>query len=500
MTDPKPTRWYRLTPDRLIIGLLVVEGLLWLSERYRWFGFNQHKGWTVLIAVAVVGVAMLVMLGWFATSLLFRWRFQFGIRTLLVVTLAVALPCSWLTVELKEARRQNQAAAAIRTAGAWLVYDWTPSDSPLGGLAVNPFASGPASPSLADRLQERARTWLAELFGPDFVSNVISVTGQGRSEYSHAAHVTADEDLRHLPSFPELEHLNLSCTDVTSAGLREVRVLRHLQSLNLTATRVDDAGMEHLRGLTGLEELDLDETQVSDAGLEHLHGLSCLQTLGLAKTRTSDAGLWRLRGLSQLRTLRLSGTRFTDGGTECLRGLTALERLDLSETRVTDAGLKCLRCLASLKMLCLSRVRISNAGLKDLEGLQQLQEFVALEADADEIGVARLRGKLPNISVKFSTRLLREDRKAIREAVRTPQVRALFGDCALRELSIVALNPAEGGGAEVRIRVLPFHSGLVFSLKKRDGKWAILSHGMWIGEGAIEEPPVEDDAQSTDDR
>jgi hypothetical protein len=28
-------RWYRLTPDRLILGLLAVEGLLWLSERFR---------------------------------------------------------------------------------------------------------------------------------------------------------------------------------------------------------------------------------------------------------------------------------------------------------------------------------------------------------------------------------------------------------------------------------------------------------------------------------
>ena len=61
-----PIRWYRLTPDRLVIGLLVVEWLLWLSERFQYFGFNQHKGWTVLIAVASVGVAMLVMLLWLA--------------------------------------------------------------------------------------------------------------------------------------------------------------------------------------------------------------------------------------------------------------------------------------------------------------------------------------------------------------------------------------------------------------------------------------------------
>ena len=38
------------------IGLLVVEGLLWLSERFQWFGFNHHKGWTVLVAVALSAV------------------------------------------------------------------------------------------------------------------------------------------------------------------------------------------------------------------------------------------------------------------------------------------------------------------------------------------------------------------------------------------------------------------------------------------------------------
>ena len=53
MTDEKPTHhWYRLTPDRCVIGLLVVEGLLWLSERFQWFAFNEKKGWTVLIDTA----------------------------------------------------------------------------------------------------------------------------------------------------------------------------------------------------------------------------------------------------------------------------------------------------------------------------------------------------------------------------------------------------------------------------------------------------------------
>ncbi len=75
MTTPTRRSFYP-TPSWLIFGLLVVEGLLWLSERYRWFWFNERKGWTVLIAVAAVGVAMVVMLGWLIAALVFRWRFQ----------------------------------------------------------------------------------------------------------------------------------------------------------------------------------------------------------------------------------------------------------------------------------------------------------------------------------------------------------------------------------------------------------------------------------------
>ena len=97
---PHAKRRFRPTPSWLIFGLLVVEGLLWLSERYRWFWFNEQKGWTVLIGVAAVGVAIAIMLGWFVVSLLFRWWFQFSIRSLLVLTIAIALPCSWLAVEM----------------------------------------------------------------------------------------------------------------------------------------------------------------------------------------------------------------------------------------------------------------------------------------------------------------------------------------------------------------------------------------------------------------
>ena len=111
---PSPKlRWYRLTPDRLLMALLPVEGLLLLSERFRWFPFNEHKGWTVLIAVAVICVAVVLLLLWFGVSLALRRRFQFSIRSLLLFVVVVAVVCSWFAVKMQQAGRQREAVEAI---------------------------------------------------------------------------------------------------------------------------------------------------------------------------------------------------------------------------------------------------------------------------------------------------------------------------------------------------------------------------------------------------
>ena len=59
MTAPEANlRRPRLAPDRCVLGLLALEGFLLLSAWFRWFAFNQHKGWTVLIAMAASGAGL----------------------------------------------------------------------------------------------------------------------------------------------------------------------------------------------------------------------------------------------------------------------------------------------------------------------------------------------------------------------------------------------------------------------------------------------------------
>jgi hypothetical protein len=300
-------RWYRLTPDRLILGLLAVEGLLLLSERFRWFAFNQHKGWTVLIAVAAVGAAFLVMLLWLAIALLVRRRFQFSLRALFVLTVAVAVPFSWLGAEMRAAKRQKEAVAAIVELQGYVAFDCQLDPSTYTapgakvGLSVTP---GGKTPWVA---------WLWRALGQDFFAEAVFADC----------------------SFPQ----------VTDAA----------------------ATVEHLKGLTKLRFLYLSGTQLTDAGLERLKGLTKLQFLVIGGTQVTDAGLEHLKGLSQLRDLDLSGTRITGSGLKHLKGLSHLESLDLKGTQVTDADLEHLNGLAHLQWLYLDRKTVTDEGVKDLK-------------------------------------------------------------------------------------------------------------------------------------
>jgi hypothetical protein len=234
MTEPTPTRRsFRPTPAWLIFGLLVVEGLLWLSERYRWLWFNEKKGWTVLIAVAVVGAAMLVMLCWFLVSLIVRWRFQFSIRSLLVLTIAIALPCSWFGARVQEEKREREAAAEIENSGADVTW------------------SGPTLPA-----------WLRGLLGDAFDKSVLSVDIPDI--------IVSESDLEAIKRLSEVHELDLRNTRVTDADLVQFNGLNHLEELSLDRTEVTDAGLEKLKGLNHLKSLDLGNTGVTDEGVKKL--------------------------------------------------------------------------------------------------------------------------------------------------------------------------------------------------------------------------------------
>ena len=244
-TTQARVRWFHPTPGRFVLALLAVEVLLWLSDRFGWLAW--HKGYAVLTCVAGVGVAMLLMLVWFGVALIFRWRFQFGIRSLLVLVVVVALPCSWLAVALKQAREQKDAVAAIvKTRGRVFYDDGWLSSIKLSGFHVDLPGNG-SQP-----------TWLCTLVGYDFVNDVA---------YVRMRPTTTDSDLECFRRLPKTVAVSLCDTNVTDKALEHIKGLAHLKTLDLSLTKVSDVGLEQLKDLTELRQLDLGATGVTDEGV-----------------------------------------------------------------------------------------------------------------------------------------------------------------------------------------------------------------------------------------
>ncbi len=264
----KPARRrFRLTPGHLLVGLFLLDGFLWLSEHFRWFAFDEHKGWTVLIAAASVGAAMLLMFLWFAVSLLFRWSFQFSLRSLLFLAVVVAVPCSWLAAEIKQAEKQRSAKTAFRRFAGIIAYDYE--------------RTGPQrKPPRPD--------WLRRLLGEDFFADIEFVCLGADDSFT-------DVEMAHVASLPRLKDLNLYGAAIDNAGMEYIRGLRQLESLDIGGANITDAGLEQLKGLARLRKLDLGDTHITDAGLKHLQGLSQMQVLSLYSTQVTDAGLKHLQ-------------------------------------------------------------------------------------------------------------------------------------------------------------------------------------------------------------
>ncbi len=311
--------WYRLTPDRLIVGLLAVEAFLLLSQWGGWFSFNRHKGWAVLFAVAAVAATLLLLLLWLAAGLLFRQRFQYGLRSLFLLATGAAVACSWLAVEMQRASKQHQRVEHLQALGVLATYD---------NGCFPPMSRTPGCPE-----------WLQRALGKDFFSDVYGLgtnTENGllglneglqtfpRIHWLVIRNVRLDDlELTRLEGLDELTLLDLTGTNATDAVLEEIRCLRHLAMLGLARTRITDAGLAQIRSLSELQILDLGRTAVTDAGLAQIQKLDQLEYLILTEINITDAGLTHLKSMKRLKTLVLTNdlTITADGVNDLQRAL-----------------------------------------------------------------------------------------------------------------------------------------------------------------------------------
>lgn len=202
------TKWYASLTDWVLAALLLVEGLLFLSDQYDWFAFNRRKGWTVLIAAAIVGgTLLLVALGaawsWAASRWTNRKPFQFGLRPAMLAVAVVGVVCGWFASAWKEAREQRMALAEV---SAIAIRSETEVDSLRPGITP---------------------LWLSNLLGEDFFTYVVEVQ-LGESDLSDALASGRPvqfgrENLKALGLLPRLRRVILLNMQLDREQMKELR-------------------------------------------------------------------------------------------------------------------------------------------------------------------------------------------------------------------------------------------------------------------------------------
>jgi hypothetical protein len=308
-TKPK-RRWFLPSPGHLVIAILVIECALWLSD---WLDIpHWHKGYAALAGVASMAVGAAVMFVWLIAALVFRWRFQFGIKSLLVMAVVVALPFSWVRMLQTAAVSERKVANEFMELGGDVYYD---DEVFAEGETVPGFSLGHLYYVATGRECGRQYNdptepqWLRDWLGEDYFRGLVTV------EFINWAQPTTAAGLQRLISLSSLKRLCLdNFESLTDADLAIVCRLQGLERLFLKATKITDSGLRELTGLTNLRYLSLAKTKITDDGLASLAGMTKLEVLELSETDISDEGLMRLRGLTSLRTVYVDGTKVTTAG------------------------------------------------------------------------------------------------------------------------------------------------------------------------------------------
>jgi len=145
--------------------------------------------------------------------------------------------------------------------------------------------------------------------------------------------------------------------------------------IDLHAAKIADDDLKKLEPFTELEWLDLRITPIGDEGVAHLKNLRKLKFLNLFRTNLSDKGLAELQGLTQLETFLMGGTRISNDGLKNLEKMTKLKKLSLFRTEITNNGLKHLEKLSALETLLIGESKITPDGAASLQSILPKVKF-----------------------------------------------------------------------------------------------------------------------------
>jgi hypothetical protein len=289
----------------LLLTLLVIEAALVVSLReFGWFETGTGLRWLGCLAAAIVPLVM-------AAVVLFRDRFRFNLRSLLV---AMALVATFLFITvrpLQNAISSRRASQSMLATGATL-HTVSTFDNVYTKLNYDPRLPVKVRP-----VNQELPFWLRPLAG----------------------------GLQKVPVDDSVKEIWLTGDEQIAQLCREPGAFRILERISIIGQDISKAHLEILRQtlpeFTHLTDIHLSEFDVSPSWLR---SLSSIRTLVLwrerqrAPTRLSDEQLHAVATLPELRVLMIYGYAATDANIEILSGSKTLKHLILRQTAVTESG------------------------------------------------------------------------------------------------------------------------------------------------------------------
>ena len=381
---------------------------------------------------------------------------RFGMRTLLILTVLVAIPSAWLGKHWLRTRVQRPIVAKIIANGGNVTYDYQYdgdnydfNKSPPGWESIRSLLGddffacviqascgfnskpGPLSIHFEDLNELRGLNLEASKFDDQTIARLASLKkleGLGLHNLKFKP-----ETLKKLTTCPALTQLTLQGTELTNEHLRELINFPRLTYFQFINSPLDDDGLLAICELKNLETLDLlwsnSTPQLTERGYASLSQLTKLQKFQLSgpaddgiaaianlpelesvllwADQLTDNGLLKMSTLNQLVVLKIDSGLISDAGLKALRGMPKLEWLQLASPNFTDAGLSNLNGLTRLKHLELNFAGITDAGLTSLLPLTELEELDLLEAKLTDQGLQQLvaLSKLKRLTITLSPSL-----------------------------------------------------------------------------------------------
>ena len=277
-----------------------------------------------------------------------RSRLQFGIRSLLLVTAAVAVLCSLFALVFQRGKAESSALSQIQS---YVGVTSTPQYGHVEYLHVQTcdLSRLTLTPRQLQGLSAMCRLRILilnipYLYRTDDGGRLAGPDGCAfRFPYDHAYTLGGSKTMLSERKQPSLYYTSAQLDAFLASAKQALPPSTSSDSCPVSLGRLDDDVIGHISSLHTLRELYLGGNPITDEGVRQLSALEYLEVLNLEGTQITDASMADLAELPQLRILYVNNTRVTDEGIKELRRCIYLEDLDVDGTAVTIGAIRDLR-------------------------------------------------------------------------------------------------------------------------------------------------------------